>query len=87
VALKPGARASLVSTQGSGSTAIEPLKVTPVDATGASDCFAGACLARLATGDDLPAAARAANVAAALKTQGYGAVAPLPRWSDVDSPP
>ena len=44
---------------------------------------AGATLARLAAGDDLPRAARAANVAAALSTQGVGAVAPLPRWAQV----
>jgi 2-dehydro-3-deoxygluconokinase len=54
-----------------------------VDATGAGDCFAGAVLARLAAGDDVPRAARAANVAAALSTQGVGAVAPLPRWAQV----
>ena len=52
-------------------------------AAGAGDCYAGALLARLSAGDELPKAARAANVAAALSTQGYGAVAPLPRLSDV----
>ena len=35
-------------------------------------------------GDDPFAAARYANVAAALATTGYGAVAPLPRASDVE---
>ena len=83
VVLKLGAIGSLVSVRGEGTTAIAPLRVTPVDATGAGDCFAGACLARLAAGDDLLQAARAANVAAALSTQGYGAVAPLPYWADV----
>jgi 2-dehydro-3-deoxygluconokinase len=35
-------------------------------------------------GDDAFAAARYANVAAALATTGYGAVAPLPRAGDVE---
>jgi 2-dehydro-3-deoxygluconokinase len=54
-------------------------RVDAVDATGAGDCFCGACLARLAAGDDLVEAARYANAAAALSTTGWGAVAPLPR--------
>ncbi len=53
-------------------------KVQAVDATGAGDCFCGACLARLAAGDSLWDAARYANAAAALSTTGFGAVAPLP---------
>ena len=82
VALKLGVRGSVVSS-GGDLQAVPPHPVTPVDATGAGDCFAGATLARLAAGDDLPRAARAANVAAALSTQGVGAVAPLPRWAQV----
>jgi 2-dehydro-3-deoxygluconokinase len=54
-------------------------RVAAVDATGAGDCFAGALVARLTAGDDLVAAARYANAAAALTTTGYGAVAPIPR--------
>ena len=82
VALKLGARGSLVSTA-ECTRLVAPHTVQPVDATGAGDCYAGALLARLAAGDALADAARAANVAAALSTQGYGAVAPLPRWADV----
>jgi 2-dehydro-3-deoxygluconokinase len=59
--------------------------VQPVDATGAGDCFAGCLLARLAAGDELVHAARAANVAAALSTLGVGAVAPLPTWPQVQA--
>ena len=55
-----------------------------VDATGAGDCFGGAFIARLAAGDDPFAAARYANAAAALSTQGYGAVAPIPYREDVE---
>jgi 2-dehydro-3-deoxygluconokinase len=58
--------------------------VTAVDATGAGDCFDGAFVARMVAGDDIFAAARFANAAAALATAGYGAVAPLPRAADVE---
>ena len=76
VALKLGARGSLVSTA-EGMRLVAPHPVLPVDATGAGDCYAGALLARLSAGDALADAARAANVAAALSTLGYGAVAAL----------
>jgi 2-dehydro-3-deoxygluconokinase len=60
-------------------------KVTLVDATGAGDTFSGALLAEyLRTGDPF-AAARYANVAAALSTEGYGAVAPMPRRPAVEA--
>jgi len=58
-------------------------RVVAVDATGAGDCFCGACLARIAAGDTVREAARYANAAAALSTTGYGAVAPLPRGDAV----
>jgi 2-dehydro-3-deoxygluconokinase len=83
VILKLGAQGSVVS-DGASLVEVAPHRVQPVDATGAGDCFAGACLARLCAGDDWRRAARAANVAAALSTQGYGAIAPLPRWTDVE---
>ena len=51
---------------------------TAVDATGAGDCFCGNLLARLSAGDDLVAATRWANVAAALAVQRWGAVESLP---------
>ena len=44
--------------------------VKTVDATGAGDCFGGAMLARLVSGDSLPEAVRYANAAAALTTTG-----------------
>ncbi|PZF76731.1 sugar kinase [Aestuariivirga litoralis] len=55
------------------------------DATGAGDAFTGALLAQLALGEELASAARFANVAAALSTQGYGAIAPLPGRQAVDA--
>ena len=69
----------VIASDGSRQERIAGLKVNAVDATGAGDCFCGAALARLAAGDDLFAAARYANAAAALATTGYGAVAPIPR--------
>jgi 2-dehydro-3-deoxygluconokinase len=61
-----------------------PRHVVPVvDATGAGDAFCGSFLARILAGDASEQAARYANVAAALKCTGYGAVAPIPRPADV----
>jgi 2-dehydro-3-deoxygluconokinase len=58
--------------------------VQAVDATGAGDCFGGAFIARIVAGDDAFAAARYANVAAGLSTQGFGAVAPIPLQATVE---
>jgi len=58
---------------------VPAIKVKPVDATGAGDTFDGAFMVEyLATGHPF-AAARYANAAAGLSTEGYGAVAPMPR--------
>jgi 2-dehydro-3-deoxygluconokinase len=63
--------------------AAHPAKL--IDATGAGDMFAGAFLAEcLRTGDPF-AAGRYANVAAALSTEGYGAVAPMPKRAVVEA--
>lgn len=78
VVLKQGGDGTLVS-DGKRRERIAPHRVQLVDATGAGDCFAGNLLARIAAGDDVFAAARYANAAAALAVQGWGAVAPLPR--------
>ena len=82
VALKMSAAGCLIATA-KERFRIPPHPVTPVDATGAGDTFDGSFLARLLAGDDLQSAARYANVAAALSTQGYGAVTPIPRRADV----
>ena len=82
VALKLGADGCLVSSGGQ-QTHVPSVQVDCVDATGAGDCFAGAFLSRLCAGDTPALAAAFANAAAALSTQGYGAVAPLPRRNDV----
>jgi len=69
--------------EGEAITHIPGHPVAAVDATGAGDAFTGALLAELARGQPLAQAARFANVAAALSTLGYGAIAPLPRRAAV----
>jgi 2-dehydro-3-deoxygluconokinase len=78
VVLKCGADGCIVAA-GGARTHFAAHRVTALDATGAGDCFDGAFVARLCAGDDPLRAATYANAAAALSTQGYGAVAPLPR--------
>lgn len=78
VVVKRGGKGALVATP-DGREDIAAHPVNAVDATGAGDTFAGAFLARRLAGDDVFAAARYANAAAALKTEDYGAVAPIPR--------
>ncbi|RYY84574.1 MAG: sugar kinase, partial [Comamonadaceae bacterium] len=82
VALKLGARGALLA-DASARWRVPPHPCTPVDATGAGDTFGGALLARLVAGDSLEAAGRYAGVAAALSTQGYGAVEPIPHAAAV----
>jgi 2-dehydro-3-deoxygluconokinase len=77
VVLKLGSEGALYGTPAQRAR-IAGHPVRAVDATGAGDCFAGALLARLVAGDELAAAVRYANAAAALTTTGYGAVAPIP---------
>ncbi|MBL8326886.1 MAG: sugar kinase [Rubrivivax sp.] len=84
VALKLGAAGALVAS-GTERHRIAPFPCEPVDATGAGDAFGGAFVARLVAGDALPHAARYAACAAALSTQGFGAVAPIPRAADVQA--
>lgn len=78
VALKMGSEGALLALPGRR-IRIAPHEVDALDATGAGDTFDGSFLARLLEGADPEAAARYANVAAALSTLGYGAVTPIPR--------
>jgi 2-dehydro-3-deoxygluconokinase len=82
VALKLGAQGALVA-DATHRVRIAPHPCAPVDATGAGDTFGGAFVARWVAGDDLEAAARYASVAAALSTEGYGAVDPIPTAAQV----
>jgi 2-dehydro-3-deoxygluconokinase len=84
VALTLGRDGTLVATP--QERRLVPAKaVEAVDATGAGDTFDGAFLADwLRHGDPFQAAAYA-NMAAALKTQGLGAVAPIPHRAAVEA--
>ncbi len=78
VALKMGGEGALVASA-SERHRLPPRACQPVDATGAGDTFGGAFVARRLAGDGLREAGRYASVAAALSTEGYGAVEPIPR--------
>lgn len=82
VALKLGERGAIVADSHERHR-LAPHPCTPVDATGAGDTFGGAFVARLVAGDSLLAAGRYATVAAALSTEGFGAVEPIPRAAAV----
>ncbi|ARP87693.1 sugar kinase [Bordetella genomosp. 9] len=84
IVLKLGKEGAILD-DGTARLRVAGLTVNAVDATGAGDCFAGNLLARRARGDDWPAAVRYANAAAALSTQGFGAVQPLPTASQVEA--
>lgn len=84
VALTLGADGTLVATPDER-LRVQGRRVTTVDATAAGDTFDGAFLARIVAGDTPAAAASYANAAAALSTQGFGAVAPMPRREAVEA--
>jgi len=77
VALKLGEQGALVA-DAAQRHRVPAHPCRPIDATGAGDTFGGAFVARRVAGDDLLAAARYASAAAALSTEGYGAVDPIP---------
>lgn len=82
VALKLGERGAIVAGAAERHR-IAPVPCTPVDATGAGDAFGGAFVARWLAGDSLAEAGRYAATAAAMSTEGYGAVAPIPHAAAV----
>lgn len=84
VALTLGARGAAIATR-ERRARIPAAPARAVDATGAGDCFDGNFLAEyLRTGDPFAAAAFAVT-AAAIATEGFGAVAPLPRRAEVEA--
>ena len=84
VALKLGDQGALLATQ-DGFLRIPPYRVELFDATGAGDTFAGAFIAAWLRGCDYADCARFANTAAALSTQGKGAVNPIPPFAAVEA--
>lgn len=77
VALKLGEKGALVA-NARDRFRISPKPCTPVDATGAGDTFGGAFISQIVAGADIEAAGHYAAMAAALSTEGYGAVEPIP---------
>ncbi len=84
VALTLGGGGALIATR-ERREKIEPWPARLIDATGAGDMFTGAFLAEYLRIGDPFVAARYANVAAALSTEGYGAVDPMPRRAEVEA--
>lgn len=82
VALTLGQEGCLVATPAERRR-VPGIKVDAIDATAAGDTFDGNFLAEFLVHGDPFRAARYGNVAAALSTRGYGAVAPMPRRDDV----
>jgi 2-dehydro-3-deoxygluconokinase len=84
VALTLGKNGTMVAVKGDRRL-IPARVVNAIDATGAGDTFDGAFLAEWLRIGDPFASADYANAAAALSTQGYGAVAPIPSRSAVEA--
>ena len=84
VALTLGADGTLVATPNERQR-VDAMPVKAVDATAAGDTFDGAFLAQLLRGATPFEAARFGNAAAALSTQGFGALAPMPDRRAVES--
>jgi 2-dehydro-3-deoxygluconokinase len=84
VALKLGAEGAILADKNCRYK-IPPYPCRAVDATGAGDTFGGAFVARLVAGDDIETAGHYAAAAAALSTEGYGAVAPIPTAQQVQT--
>ena len=84
VAMTMGGKGVIVANS-SRREVIEPELVEVVDATGAGDAFDGSFLSEILAGRDIFAAAKYANVAAALSTGGFGAVSPLPTREQVEN--
>jgi len=82
VALKMGDKGALIS-DGTQLWEVPPLECIPVDATGAGDTFGGSFVHRLLQGDSPAQAGLYAATAAALSTEGYGAVEPIPHKDKV----
>jgi ribokinase len=70
-----------------GALRIRGVGVTPVDTTGAGDCFGGVFAAALAEGLTVPAALDRANRAAALAVTRLGTVAAMPTRAEVLATP
>jgi ribokinase len=68
-----------------GTIHVPAVRVTPVDTTGAGDCFAGSLAARLDAGDDIRAAMTYAAAAAALQVTKPGTAEAMPDHAAVQA--
>jgi ribokinase len=68
-----------------GAWEVGALAITPLDTTGAGDCFAGALAAALDLAQPLPQALRFASVAAGLSCLGSGAQPSLPKRPAIEA--
>jgi 2-dehydro-3-deoxygluconokinase len=84
VGLTLGDKGSLIATPGERRW-VPGIRIEAVDATAAGDTFDGNFLADYMRHGDPFRAGRFANVAAALSTLGYGAVAPMPRREETEA--
>jgi ribokinase len=85
VVVTRGAAGVTVTRAGDPATlSIAAFQVHPIDTTGAGDAFCGTLACGLATGADLPDAARRAAAAGALATTVAGAVPSLPVAAEID---
>eukprot|EP01037_Dinobryon_pediforme_P016393 gene16393-16571_t len=84
VALTLGKAGALIATPDQRQR-VASIQVDAVDATGAGDTFDGAFLAQFLRCHDPFEAGLYANVAAALSTRGFGAIAPIPKREEVEA--
>ena len=82
IVVTQGARGAVLITS-AGERQIPPLRVNPVDTTGAGDAFCGMLAACLSKGESMDFALKASVVAGALSTLVEGAVPSLPIWDKV----
>ncbi len=84
VVVRMGAAGCVVAVAGAEPMAVPGFPAIALDTTGAGDVHAGALIARLANGDDMVTAAKAANAAAAWSVEHAGG-ATGPRPEDLES--
>lgn len=77
--------AGAVLARAEGVATVPAFPVTPVDTTGAGDCFCGVLCAALDRGAALEAALRRASAAAAIACTRPGAAAGMPRTAEIDA--
>lgn len=77
--------AGAVLARAEGVANVPAFPVTPVDTTGAGDCFCGVLCAALDRGAALEAALRRASAAAAIACTRPGAAAGMPRTAEIDA--